>query len=213
MKVIFLDVDGVLNSLRNIVANDRFPWPVSDSDVTAQKGPVSELDPLAIGMVRKLCKLTGAKIVFESTWRKHFHWQQFGEVFDLPMIDTTNPQVEPKSIAMKEWLETKGKELGVTNWIVIDDDGVFTRHDGWRANLSQEEQDKWLRRHIQTKMIDGFTFSDFARAFQTLEEINVDDVAGQFGSQNDNQGLWAMFQVIYNAKNPGEDALFHGRFN
>jgi hypothetical protein len=55
-KVIFLDVDGVLNGERVILSSPD------------NRG-FSHLDPISIGLVRQLCRTFEAKIVVSSTWR------------------------------------------------------------------------------------------------------------------------------------------------
>lgn len=54
MKVIFLDIDGVLNSERSVAAY----------------GDESTLDPVACCLLKHLLKKTGAYIVVVSNWRK-----------------------------------------------------------------------------------------------------------------------------------------------
>ena len=57
MKLIFLDIDGVLNSTAQFV-------------VLGQRGANAEgIDPIALGLIKFICEKTGAKIVISSTWR------------------------------------------------------------------------------------------------------------------------------------------------
>jgi len=57
MKLIFLDVDGVLNSIGRAKMQGPFNY-------TARG-----INPLALSMLRELCERTAAKIVISSTWR------------------------------------------------------------------------------------------------------------------------------------------------
>ncbi|MDO8690528.1 MAG: HAD domain-containing protein [Dehalococcoidia bacterium] len=58
MKVLFLDIDGVLNSIAWMKAgNSNADWPVG------------HLDPVAVARLNRLITLSGAKVVLSSTWR------------------------------------------------------------------------------------------------------------------------------------------------
>ncbi len=57
MKLVFLDIDGVLNS---------HDWYTRRS---SRQRPSDEIDPDAAKRVQRLCDETGAKIVISSTWR------------------------------------------------------------------------------------------------------------------------------------------------
>lgn len=67
MRVIFLDIDGVLNSGAYIKRlNDLFDRPEN------------QMDPEAVQKLNRLTDLTGAKIVVSSTWRLAFLRQANG---------------------------------------------------------------------------------------------------------------------------------------
>lgn len=64
MKVIFLDVDGVLNSQAHFHAEyERKQHATSGCHADA-------IDPLAVRVLNQVVERTGAKIVFSSTWRR-----------------------------------------------------------------------------------------------------------------------------------------------
>lgn len=60
MKVIFLDIDGVLNYTQ---------WYVSDRNPGNLNGEEGDIDPLCAERVNRICEETGAKIVLSSDWR------------------------------------------------------------------------------------------------------------------------------------------------
>jgi len=173
MNVIFLDIDGVLNSFRNILAFGRFPFPEVTEDVPGHgMGPESELDALAIGMIRKLCDLTGAKIVLHSMWRKHMDVQKFGERHKLPVIDATARNL-PKHLGIFDWLR-QHKEVGIS--AIIDDDPILSV----QFHPADDEQAAlWLQMHdsfIQTNMEHGFTFLNFVNTFLVFSDIDIDEI-------------------------------------
>lgn len=61
MKVIFLDIDGVLNS------ND---WYVKTRGVGGYNG--GDIDPECIELINDLIDATGAKIIMSSSWRSDY---------------------------------------------------------------------------------------------------------------------------------------------
>ena len=60
MKVIFLDIDGVLNYTQ---------WYVSDRNPGNLYGEEGDIDPLCAERINRICSETGAKIVISSDWR------------------------------------------------------------------------------------------------------------------------------------------------
>ena len=61
MKILFLDIDGVLNSR----AYDR----------KRNWSELTNIDETRLPLVKKIIDKTGAKIVLISTWRRH--WDKF----------------------------------------------------------------------------------------------------------------------------------------
>lgn len=67
-KVVFIDIDGVLLPNRmwaaaeNIDILERAVPPV-------QRAPLLRFDPGAVGLLVRLCRLSGAKLVLSSSWR------------------------------------------------------------------------------------------------------------------------------------------------
>jgi hypothetical protein len=59
LKVLFLDIDGVLNSRDWYLRRDR----------DAEDRPLNELDPDAVRRLERLLQETSAKVVVSSTWR------------------------------------------------------------------------------------------------------------------------------------------------
>lgn len=60
MKIIFLDIDGVLNSEK---------WYTERFDKDLQSYPLCEFDPLCVEQLNILIQKTNAKLVISSTWR------------------------------------------------------------------------------------------------------------------------------------------------
>ena len=59
-KIIFMDVDGVLNYTQ---------WYYSDRNPGNLYGQEGDIDPECVARILKVCEVTGAKIVLSSDWR------------------------------------------------------------------------------------------------------------------------------------------------
>jgi hypothetical protein len=146
-KIIFLDVDGVLNSYRNVVADGGFPFPKGSGRDQDPRHREENLDRLAIGMIRRLCAEFDAQIVLHSTWRMHTDAVEFGKRVNLPIIGATDPQ-RAKPVSIRTWL---AENPDVKNYLVIDDDNM--------------EQPK---RQIVTDIFEGFTYKNYIAAQKKL---------------------------------------------
>lgn len=73
MKIIFLDIDGVLNS--DI-------WYKSQKlDESAKNALLHHLDPHAVHLLNKIVSKTKAKIVLSTTWRLHYSIEAIQKIF------------------------------------------------------------------------------------------------------------------------------------
>lgn len=113
MKVLFLDIDGVLNSHRSFIAanNDAFP----DLSIRGMK----KIDHVGVGLLRKMCSLTDIKIVVSSTWRMGHTVDELAKAFDLPIIDATPVLDTIRGHEIQHWLD---RHPDVTNYAIVDDD-------------------------------------------------------------------------------------------
>ena len=154
MKVIFCDVDGILNSYRSWYA---FGNSLPDSPTDLQ------FDPIAIKLVQRLCKETGAVCVLSSSWRYSWTHEELGKNLNIPFIDST-----PKSLSyrlrgneIKEWLEDNVDKLGITHYCIIDD-----------VDEMLEEQQKHF---VHVDPFNGLSYQDVMKAYSILmqEEYSI----------------------------------------
>jgi len=112
-KVIFLDVDGVINSRRTCIAYDGYPWEVD-------KQGLKMFDHVAIDLIRVACEKTGARIILSSTWRRSTGHVNMAVAMHLPMMDSTPEKLSSargEEIAM--WLRDHPE---VEQYAIVDDD-------------------------------------------------------------------------------------------
>lgn len=160
MKAIFLDMDGVLNSERNVVAYGRYPHPLQPNFDTH----FHELDRIAVNMLKRLCHETGAKIVLSSTWRlimtverqwveamnTYFDWEDFPIIGMTPRSADNYRGSEVKAF-IAEW-NLKHPEEMIDCHVILDDNGDFY-------------EDQPL---VRTDPDVGFMLKDFVKALKIL---------------------------------------------
>ena len=127
MKVIFLDIDGVLNYTQ---------WYVSDRNSGNLNGEEGDIDPLCSNRINKICAETGAKIVLSSDWR--INWPccidriEKGGIEHGLIVDKT-PEHMWAEHASKEY-KSRGCEIDdwlsqhpeCDRYVIIDDRKDFT---------------------------------------------------------------------------------------
>ena len=120
MKVIFLDIDGVLVT-RNSIKYQYINFP-DETSIRFSKKAAKNLN--------KLIRLTGAKIVISSTWRlfhsleelqKIFVKQQIkGQIISTTSIDKATVEEDiPRGQKIADWLV---QNHDVKQYVIIDDD-------------------------------------------------------------------------------------------
>jgi hypothetical protein len=167
MKVIFLDIDGVLNHYQ-IAKIVGFGGWFTEDDVMSRE--LVKWDPECVSRLQELAQRTGAKIVISSTWRHHFSVGKFVEMFavygwkDAPVIGVTPrhlaqqpvlsaPNYASRGAAIQEWLDTQTEKIDA--YVIIDD----------YPDMLESQRPFF----IQTSMKDGFTQAHAVRALHVLE--------------------------------------------
>ena len=120
MKVIFLDIDGVLVT-RNSIKYQHLNYP-DETSIRFSKNAVKYLN--------KLIRLTKAKIVISSTWRLFHSLEDLQNIFKKQgvsgmIISTTSIEKAPIEIdiprgqKITDWLANHSE---VEQYVIIDDD-------------------------------------------------------------------------------------------
>ena len=113
MKIIFLDIDGVLVT-RNSIKYQYLNFP-DDTTIRFGKKAVKNLN--------KLIRLTKAKIVISSTWRLFHSLEKLQSIFEEQKIKgkiiSSIEEDIPRGQKIADWLE---QHLEVEQYVIIDDD-------------------------------------------------------------------------------------------
>ena len=113
MKVIFLDIDGVLNSHKYDAERD---WNV-----------LSFIDETRLPLLKSVIDATGAVVVLTSTWRVEWDRDECGRTPDGKYISDKTPDLgmsADRADEIREWLSGR---TDVDRYVIIDD----CRYD-WR---------------------------------------------------------------------------------
>jgi len=137
MKIIFLDIDGVLNS---------DTWQKTDK-YKKRKDPEKWFDPYAINLFNKLINETKAKVVLTSTWRLKYSIEEMRKIFsnveikcDLvgftPDLSSNNDYVVRGNEILK-WCKDNRNLIGTspmnyTDFIILDDNNDMLL---WQSNF------------------------------------------------------------------------------
>jgi len=157
LKIIFLDIDGVLNSKRT--SNPRgFPYIV---------------DPKLLGRYIRLVAATGAETVLLSTWRHDPAGRWAARYYGVPFMDVI-PDLPDSSRGdeIRTWLE---KHPEVSRYAILDDDDdqlddlpVFQPSAG--TGLTQEIAD-WLAAYLNGEVDDCRRRNWFVRQYQNMRSF------------------------------------------
>jgi hypothetical protein len=113
MKILFLDIDGVLNSPKT--------WALYGDSSPLAKDQKFNLDPNALRFIQ-LLHAQGVEIVISSTWRLHENLGDFKDVLGFPVKGKTGREVSVGSVRGKEidlWLKDHPE---VEQYCIVDDD-------------------------------------------------------------------------------------------
>ena len=165
-KILFLDIDGVLNS----------KWWYTQMDRNTPKDKYGfAFDPRAVANLKRIVEETGADIVMSSSWKCMglSQVQEMWSVRNLPgkiigitpssgndetLLDDDTDSIDRFHIRgeeIKEWLKQHGKH--VSHYVIIDDmDNMLSEHQS---------------HYIQTNPEEGITENDAEKAITILNKL------------------------------------------
>ena len=122
MKVIFLDIDGVLNNYHTLGMDRYVPKPLIEGDAFHD-----HLSPYCMRALNDIINTTGAKVVVSSTWRYGETNKRLQALFEAygfkgEVIGST-PSLGDKErgYEIQMWLNDN-KKLNIESFVIIDDD-------------------------------------------------------------------------------------------
>ncbi len=114
MKILFLDIDGCLNSNRSEQAYGK------------QK-TIENLDPIAVTLIHEVVSSTGCIICLSSDWRLYWDYMELGKKLSLPILFETNHSQEGLRVAQVQEVLDGVKP---SSYCILDDEEVDGEFDG-----------------------------------------------------------------------------------
>lgn len=127
MKIIFIDIDGVLATSQC--------WNMSQDN----KWNAYPFDKKAVIVLNEILNETGAEMVLSSDWKYHYTMKQMTEIFTefnkvikapfdrTPFSSeyTAMNLVGGRVLEINMWLAENKEKLGITHWVAVDDLKMF----------------------------------------------------------------------------------------
>lgn len=151
MKVVFLDIDGVLNCHRTAIAYGGVSW-------SGEAGIRAKMDDVAVRLIGGIARQAGAKIVLSSSWRNDSNWLTIGPALGMEITERTPSLSGCRGSEIAHWLADHPE---VESYAIIDDD---------RDMLPEQ-----MPFFVHTSGFDGFTWAN-ALTLARLMGINIFDV-------------------------------------
>lgn len=153
MNIIFLDIDGVLNSqvfFEKTLLTSKNPKTELKNQV--RKGIIERLEfyrkqicPERMAWLNKLCEETDSVIVVSSTWRKNKTIEELQEILNYAGAKFKVVGLTPvcacrmRGCEIRSWLDQNGRDYLPYDYVIIDDDsdmllwqqGHFFQTDGY----------------------------------------------------------------------------------
>ena len=167
MRVLFLDFDGVLNSMQSATfwhnKRDQSKWEnemYSSWEGTLFEYLAHEFCPIAMSNMEELMRrCPDVKIVVSSTWRLRNDVDALKKILapskliSDAIIDRTDSLDGPRGNEIKAWLD---KHPEVSQYVIVDDDSDMLE--------SQKEN------FVKTSSMHGFQFGDMLWAERILDK-------------------------------------------
>ena len=157
MKIIFLDIDGVLNC----------QFMHTDTSDEIIRTPGGFLSKRCLNLVNELVDKTDAKIVISSTWR-------IDDDFEKYLIDAgLNGDIIGKTPILKDHFSLRGNEIHA--WIVENENLIGKRYHEYHSFVILDDDSDMLLWHrenyFQTDSYIGLTPSIAHRATRFLKRL------------------------------------------
>jgi len=146
MKIIFLDIDGVLNGYEDL-----------------RKGV--ELDPNKVLLINDVAKETGCQIVLSSAWRHSFSILTMQTLLniaglkDAPLIDYTPTVPGKRGDEIDAFFANTKDHYNIQSYVIVDDNSDFHEHQ--------------QKRFVKTNGKTGLTENDSSRICQILKDKSL----------------------------------------
>ncbi len=161
IKIVFLDIEGVLNSVRTVVAHNKL--------LPYHQIQEKSLDPIAVDLLQVLCGKTHAKVVMTSTWRLRKTKQDFIDIFEhygwrnFPIIGYTPYLATHRGVEIADWIDSYSQlnhSDPIDQYVILDDSSDML--------LGQMDH------LVHTNLANGLLLTDYIKALRILDPNHPD---------------------------------------
>ena len=138
LKVIFLDIDGVMNTYYTAI-------------VVTSEALADSLEPENVAVLSELVRRTGAVIVVSSAWRQTHSLAELRDGFAaagcVMTIHDTTPSLEGQSRGreIQAWIDAQPEPP--TRYVILDDEHDMPEHPG--KLIKTHPEDGLCERHVR----------------------------------------------------------------
>lgn len=153
MRVIFLDIDGVLNNQKHIKKIFKLLGKEQYFQLLKDLGEMP-FDYRSCKRLQKLIKETNAEIILSSTWRNSKDLIRGIEKYaEIEIKDVTPRLQDIRGKEIQQYLDTHAE---ITNYVIIDDD--------------KDMLENQLDHFVNTNFTYGFTKENYLQCKEILEK-------------------------------------------
>jgi histidinol phosphatase-like enzyme len=163
MKIIFLDIDGVLNSSDYV---NSLPYLMETKDMSDAEIMLiahhTHLDPLAIKVLNDLVKRSGAEVVLSSTWRAKYSVDEMNKMLKDRGAEFTISAATPILFGKLSSRIPRGKEIA--HYLKM----LETQPDSFVIIDDHDDMIHLKPKLVKTSMKHGLTEADVEAALKIL---------------------------------------------
>lgn len=170
-RIIFLDFDGVLNSVRNATADGYVinAGKVKMELVRGGRAITTGFDPVAVKLMWKLAQRADAYFIISSAWRISMSLRDIREMFHYEFgwpIDDENQRILGKTPQHTDSYKMRGNEI--QEW--IDNHTTGIRNFQYAIIDDSYDMLDWqMKRFVQTDPYEGFLYKDYTAALALFD--------------------------------------------
>lgn len=125
MKILFLDIDGVLATPKSYKTIRHIKASPTENNPMPEDKEYNSFDPKAVAHLNHILEKTDAILVMSSTWRKLSSFMELKVILKQEgvkgkLLDITGDHYRGRGHEVKDWLE-KNSSI-VDKYVIVDDD-------------------------------------------------------------------------------------------
>lgn len=158
MKVIFLDIDGVLNNASHLTKLIELLGKKQYFSIINQMHEIP-FDYRSCKLLKELIKETGAEIILSSTWRMNDNGINTIEKYaEIPIKDITPVLEAMRGEEIKQYLKNHPE---ITQYVILDDD----------TDMLKEQIGHFVKVNNEV----GFTITEYIQCRNILNNLKEDN--------------------------------------